>query len=283
MRTRRIDVVGGWALLALSVLVVALAGTGLVRAAPEPLQVRASGALRISGSSGERAILSGSNLAPGGMVKGSVTIADRGSSGATLKLSALNLANGGGAGSPLAGDLLLTIRDATRGGDGIVYSGPLSGLSSLRAGALAPGERRVYAFTATLPDPGSGVIDDSLAGSWTRVDFGWKLSKASNRACAIRLRGDAGPNRLVGTVGGDRLSGEAGDDRLEGGKGNDCLEGGPGRDRIAAGPGNDRIRARDGAADKIDCGPGNDTAIVDRLDRTRNCEHVKGPKPGKRS
>jgi len=29
----------------------------------------------------------------------------------------------------------------------------------------------------------------------------------------------------------------------------------------------------DGGADKIDCGPGNDTAFVDAVDTTKNCEH----------
>ena len=38
--------------------------------------------------------------------------------------------------------------------------------------------------------------------------------------------------------------------------------------------GNDRISSRDSRRDVIDCGPGRDAAIVDRVDRTRRCETV---------
>jgi Ca2+-binding RTX toxin-like protein len=66
-------------------------------------------------------------------------------------------------------------------------------------------------------------------------------------------------------------------DTITAGNGRDLLEGGPGRDTIKAGGGNDRIEARDGFRDVIDCGPGNDTAEVDRLDVVRSCEHVLRP------
>ena len=62
---RRLNTLANWGLAALGVLVLGLACTGLVRAAPEPLQQRAGGALRIAGSSGQRAILSATDLAPG--------------------------------------------------------------------------------------------------------------------------------------------------------------------------------------------------------------------------
>ena len=40
--------------------------------------------------------------------------------------------------------------------------------------------------------------------------------------------------------------------------------------------GNDTIDARDGAADQIDCGAGQDTAVVDALDTVAaNCEIVE--------
>lgn len=295
MRARRLDSVGTWALLALSAVVLALSCTGFVRAAPEPLQAHARGGLRIAGSGGERAILSGSDLAPGGTVRGSVAIRDRGSRPATLVLAGLHLRNGGG--GPLSSALLLTVRDITRRSDGIIYSGPLSGLRRLRAGALAPGQRRRYLFEATVPDPGPGVVDDTLAGAWTRVDFRWRLKRATRRRCATRFWGDAGRNRIFGTVRGDRIRGGAGPDRLVGGRGRDCLlggagpdrllggpgddrlVGGPGHDLISGGPGDDRIFARDGVRDRVECGPGDDLAVIDRFDRIRGCERVKRPKP----
>ena len=43
-----------------------------------------------------------------------------------------------------------------------------------------------------------------------------------------------------------------------------------------AGAGNDVVRASaDGRGDRIDCGPGRDTAYVDRGDRTTGCEVVR--------
>jgi uncharacterized repeat protein (TIGR01451 family) len=88
------------------------------------------------------------------------------------------------------------------------------------------------------------------------------------------LSGAAGKDTLSGGAGNDTLSGGAGNDHLDGGPGNDKLTGGSGRDHITGGSGNDTINARDHARDTIDCGPGTDTAIVDRVDSVRHCEHV---------
>ena len=49
----------------------------------------------------------------------------------------------------------------------------------------------------------------------------------------------------------------------------------PGNDRLLGGAGNDSIKARDGQRDTIDCGPGRDIAIVDRLDRATHCEVIR--------
>jgi Ca2+-binding RTX toxin-like protein len=96
------------------------------------------------------------------------------------------------------------------------------------------------------------------------------------------LDGGPGADRLAGGLGADRLLGGTGDDILRGGMQADYLTGslgadllipGPGRDRVLGGPGNDTVRARDGARDSIDCGPGLDTVTADRVDRLRNCEH----------
>ncbi len=64
---------------------------------------------------------------------------------------------------------------------------------------------------------------------------------------------------------------------LTGGQGNDTLDGAGGADTIAGGEGDDTIAARDGVADAIDCGVGNDTATVDALDTVSGCETVVRP------
>jgi RTX calcium-binding nonapeptide repeat (4 copies) len=61
---------------------------------------------------------------------------------------------------------------------------------------------------------------------------------------------------------------------LEGSDGDDRLEGGPGANTLLGGGGDDQIHANDQAADVVDCGAGDDLAIVDPIDTTRNCETV---------
>ena len=94
-------------------------------------------------------------------------------------------------------------------------------------------------------------------------------------AGADRIAGTSGNDVLYGLGGNDRLLGLAGNDVLYGGAGADLLIGGPGKDRLFGGPGNDTIDARDRQVDVVDCGPGRDTAIVDRRDRVSGCEIVR--------
>jgi Ca2+-binding RTX toxin-like protein len=110
------------------------------------------------------------------------------------------------------------------------------------------------------------------------------------RPDADRLAGGKGADELDGGAGNDLVSGGRGNDRLFGGSDRDVLRGGPGRDllvgyydyedlaardRYFGGPGNDRIEAEDGARNVIDCGPGRDTAVVDKRDRVTHCETVR--------
>lgn len=89
------------------------------------------------------------------------------------------------------------------------------------------------------------------------------------------LRGTAGSDRLAGFNGGDVLHGRAGRDALYGGAGDDELYAGPGRDDVLGGVGDDFFEAKDGATDDISCGPGQDSASVDRIDRvSTDCEAV---------
>ena len=105
------------------------------------------------------------------------------------------------------------------------------------------------------------------------------------------IEGRGGADDLRAGSGRETIDGGAGDDRIEGGFNHDVLTGGPGSDVIYGDStsgncggngqsctlpfGNDTIDARDGAADQIDCGAGQDTAVVDALDTVAaNCETV---------
>ena len=103
---------------------------------------------------------------------------------------------------------------------------------------------------------------------------------------------------LTGNGGDDHLEGSDGDEQVDGGSGNDLLDGGYGNDHITGGPGadvihgdvaggecgivycklpagNDRVDARDGVADQIDCGVGQDSVVADASDVVApDCETV---------
>jgi hypothetical protein len=83
-------------------------------------------------------------------------------------------------------------------------------------------------------------------------------------------------NVLGGSVD-DQLQGDTGPNLLDGRAGNDLIIGLGGADTLVGNIGDDTINARDGAADTIDCGLGNDTAIADVADATIGCETVQLP------
>jgi Ca2+-binding RTX toxin-like protein len=138
--------------------------------------------------------------------------------------------------------------------------------------------------TADCADPtGSGdvVLVANLNDRDTvRIAAGTPYRLSILRA-GSRLIGAAGRDRLTAGDTG-RLEGSGGDDVLRGGRtllggaGGDKLSGLAGRDAFRGGSGGDLIRADDGTRDVVRCGPGEDTARIDRADRpARGCEVVR--------
>jgi Ca2+-binding RTX toxin-like protein len=81
---------------------------------------------------------------------------------------------------------------------------------------------------------------------------------------------------LLGGGSNDQLDGAGGPDELNGDDGADSLKGGSGRDALDGGGGSDFLGSVDGERDRVVCGPGNDTAIVDTNDRVAGgCELVR--------
>ena len=91
------------------------------------------------------------------------------------------------------------------------------------------------------------------------------------------LAGKGGNDTILGLAGNDTILGGGGDDVLRGGAGKDVITGGPGADRIFGEAGSDTIFAADGERDVIDCGTGQDRAVVDAFDVVKNCEIVSTP------
>jgi hypothetical protein len=74
--------------------------------------------------------------------------------------------------------------------------------------------------------------------------------------------------------GNDTLIGNAAANTLAGDEGNDDLRGGGGVDTLLGGSGNDTISARDGLPERVDCGPGGGSAVVDTVDTVVGCTRV---------
>ena len=113
-----------------------------------------------------------------------------------------------------------------------------------------------------------------------------KEDKLYGSSVADTIRSGAGDDIVYGGGGADELNGGSGVDTLRGNPGNDVLYGGPGDDKMSGkagqdtfygGYGNDNIHGSlDGEADRFDCGPGRDQAVVGPGDAVApNCETVK--------
>ena len=128
------------------------------------------------------------------------------------------------------------------------------------------------------PPPGGGDPPGGGAGACTNQIAGTaQADKLSGTAGADRIRGLGGGDRIAAGDGDDCVSGQGGADRINGEDGDDELKGGRGKDRLKGGAGDDVIRARRGARDRVNCGPGDDVAYLSkRKDRARNCETVRG-------
>ncbi len=162
----------------------------------------------------------------------------------------------------------------------------------------APGQTRIAGT------PGADVIIATGAADTIDARGGADTICAGRGADAIRggsgndvirggagdddLRGDAGDDLLLGGAGKDDLRGAGGDDRLGGGDGDDRVDGGAGadlldeqrlggrgNDRLLGASGDDRVRTAGATKDTVDCGPGDDFALMDSRDKQRRCDTVR--------
>jgi Ca2+-binding RTX toxin-like protein len=102
------------------------------------------------------------------------------------------------------------------------------------------------------------------------------------------IRGLGGNDKLTSLDYSETIDGGAGDDTIQAGFGNDVVTGGPGKDKINSDGGSycgwyecdipfgdDTVYARDGEADQVECGIGNDTVEADTIDQVApSCENV---------
>ena len=131
-----------------------------------PANTFSSGTLLQSNSKSGVAIVTGSNLKPGDVRSGEVTITNTGSLAGTFKLAEANASNGFG-----AGDMTLKIDDVTGAKTVNVYSGDIGKVAAggIDLGSYAAAEARTYRFTATF----SKEAPNSDQGKAARADYEW--------------------------------------------------------------------------------------------------------------
>ncbi|MBE2319553.1 hypothetical protein DVA67_026535 [Solirubrobacter sp. CPCC 204708] len=185
----------------------------------------------------------------------------------------------GGAGLDLVDDWQIPDKD---------YNPPIAVSMDGAANDGRPGEGDNVVNVEKIESRVSGTLAGSPGDDELRV---WANIDEGNST----LLGHGGNDKLVAGDYLDTLDGGPGNDFLNAGFGNDTVTGGPGQDTIQADAttatcgwysytckipfGNDVVNARDGEVDNVDCGVGQDTAIVDAVDVVANCETVQGSGP----
>ncbi len=139
-----------------------------------------------------------------------------------------------------AGDGTDELLDGGAGVDTLFLQGPSS--------MLSPG------FPALAVDLAVGTLNQTAGGSGSALVPNFEF-----------LIGSGSVITVAGTDGHNTLSTGASADVID-------PRGGP--DRVTAGSGADRILARDGFADRIECGLGEDTVEADQFDELFDCEAV---------
>lgn len=131
-----------------------------------PANTFSSGNLVQSNSKSGVAIVTGSNLKPGDVRSGEVTITNSGSLAGTFKLTESKASNGFG-----EGDMTLKIDDVSGKSPVSVYNGDIGKVPAggIGLGSYAAGEARTYRFTATFAQ-GSPNSDQ---GKVAAADYEW--------------------------------------------------------------------------------------------------------------
>ncbi len=163
--------------------------------------VFSSGSLEHENSRDGMPVFTASNVGPGTLVEGGVTIANTGKANGYFSLSQADLTDMPGPnGGALSEKLALEIVDVTRASMPVpVYRGPFAALGVRPLGFIRAGDEHRYRFTAMLSDsggPASPVSGDSaLRGSSTSARFVWSAVQGAAPGLSRAAR-DRRPPRL---------------------------------------------------------------------------------------
>jgi Ca2+-binding RTX toxin-like protein len=154
----------------------------------------------------------------------------------------------------------------------------------------------VAATTSSSAGPGDDTLDGAPGADVLSGGDGFDIVsyQSSTQRVTVDLDGQAGDDgaagegdtvrtdveQLNGGPASDTLTGNAADNLIIGGDGNDVIDGGLGADNLQGGNDNDTIRAKDGIADKINCGADSDQVDADQIDAQTGCEAKAAPAVG---
>ncbi len=159
----------------------------------------------------------------------------------------------------------------------------------LDVGPCAPGDvtddANSWVIQALCPAAGAGRLRIDLGdredSAVVQLDLpvtllgGTGADKLTTAGGADAVAGDDGDDVIDAGAGNDQVNAGDGDDDVTGGAGNDVVEAGLGVDTVSGADGNDDVRVRDGIADTVKCGAGEDKVDADTLDDIAlDCENV---------
>jgi hypothetical protein len=189
------------------VVTLAIVATGaLARERPAKMErmAAASGALALSNSAANKAIITAHALMPGQGTTGTITIGNTGEASGLLSLARTAITDVPGAyGGKLSDVLTLQIDDVSGGQAREVFYGEVGGLERIALETLPGGVKRTYRFTVFFPDTGPNGADNAVMGSSVRFDYEW-------RAEALPVTPTATPTPGTGGGGGTPAPGGGG-------------------------------------------------------------------------
>ncbi len=153
-----------------------------------PNSIVASGTLTQTNSKANAAVFNISNIKPGDVVGGQVTITNTGTLPAVMSVTEGSFASTFSAtsGSPSANTLNLVVTE----GSNTVYNGAFGSMSTVALGTFTAGQAKTYKFTVTF-NQGAGNSDQNKTASAT---YTWNGAQTSN----VTL--DQGPAAATGTA-----------------------------------------------------------------------------------
>jgi spore coat-associated protein N len=162
--------------------ITAASGADFTATSANPTNTFSTGTLSISNTKAGAAVLTASNMKPGDpAATGQVDIGNSGTLSGAFTLSRTGLTNTDGV-NPLSAKLNLTIVDCgdfssgtptCAGGDPVVYSGTVAGMSSaVDLGTWTGGEKHRYEFSVDVDTSAGNVYQ----GDSSQVEFTWNAA-----------------------------------------------------------------------------------------------------------